>query len=354
MILTFIIVLSGTVNQKVEASADWKNLYFNEIRTAIASANQAGSGWNLDNNINRYPSFLTGFMLADLNFSGTPELLIFGDGVSASDQMGIFTIVNNNVDSIFMGWGNMNLQEYVDESFTLFKRENDGSLLYWFKSANGGEDFAEGSIYVSDKNTSMTLNFGELAKKADFIIEDEWNHDYSQIIATARIFNGRSVDEVEFNNLMDEIVKDFNRIEYEHSTLSVWDWTEWSADGTPNYWDNLSDNDIQNFLDSYISETIFDTSVSEIPSNELHEPNPIEPQENDTLISSEEESQDKQHAEDLIKLYRFNPFDYWSVGIIFALLFAWSMFAERGYILRNWVVPTFCIIAIGLNALTLN
>jgi len=48
----------------------------------------------------------------------------------------------------------------------------------------------------------------------------------------------------------------------------------------------------------------------------------------------------------------FNPLDFWSVGVIVLLLIAWGILAALKHRLRAWVVPTFCALAVTINACT--
>jgi len=48
----------------------------------------------------------------------------------------------------------------------------------------------------------------------------------------------------------------------------------------------------------------------------------------------------------------FNPIDFWSLGVIALILIVWKVLAAYKHRFRTWVVPTFCALAIGINACT--
>jgi len=49
---------------------------------------------------------------------------------------------------------------------------------------------------------------------------------------------------------------------------------------------------------------------------------------------------------------RFNPLDYWSILVIALFAGVWGVLSIRGIKLRKWIVPTLCLIAVGINAVT--
>jgi len=244
ILAVFVTLLPLSGEPVAEASPDWKQLYFDEIRAAITNSYSGRSnGWN-SANPDRHPSYLSGFMLADLNFDGIPELLIYGDGVSASENMGIFTITPGGVEKIHMDWGNPDYQEFNYSDFMLLQSENDGSLMYRIRSENGGEESSWGTIYLTSAVSPMDEHFAAFTIVVEYRINYEWTaaggHE-----RTSAVYADRNVSISEFDGLMDSMISGYNLVEYTRPTLTLFGGTQW---------ENLTDAEIRAFLDSYVPE----------------------------------------------------------------------------------------------------
>ena len=51
-------------------------------------------------------------------------------------------------------------------------------------------------------------------------------------------------------------------------------------------------------------------------------------------------------------LDNFNPLDFWSAGVVALIFVVWGVLAALKHRFRAWVVPTFCALAIAINACT--
>ena len=140
----------------------------------------------------QYPFLLTGFMLADLNFDGTPELFIFGDGAGSSEYVRILTIGPDGVYEFFRGPCNIN-------EIKLFRRHSDDSYAWGFISAIGSSDYYGGVIYRTDKDTVLDGGFEDNAVAHKF--SSRYNH-----ISRGEEYtlDGRTVSQQEYNRLMAE------------------------------------------------------------------------------------------------------------------------------------------------------
>ena len=229
---TVIIDTSKGYTPEPASAVQWKQLYLAEMQAAAAydeslrADDDALSKHDWDG---RYPFSLSGFMLADLNFDGIPELMILGDAASASTMMRIFTIINNKVELIFTGWGN---------TFDLYRKISDGSLAYRLKSYNGDYIGAFGSFYISDSSTLMDSYFREKAWRADFSETFDPDDPHAVPVWT---FNGESVSEVEYYARIDGLLAGFQSVDYIPAELMHWD-TDFNTDG------------MRAFLNSYIPE----------------------------------------------------------------------------------------------------
>lgn len=212
---------------------DWKALYLAEMQAALeyAAGFEAGApNPDHDWNASRYPEELTGFTIADLNFDGIPELIIYGDVASASEMMRIFTITNNEVVIIFIDWGN---------ELTLYRKNSGGNPAYYFESANGENNSLSGSIYITNESTQMDGSFRETSKVADFATP--YDDDDPQYVPVW-IFNGNEVTESEFNDHMAGLLTGYAEASHAIASMSKRD-------------DTFDAGGLEAFLDSYIPES---------------------------------------------------------------------------------------------------
>ena len=154
-------------------SSNWKQLYFEEMKSAIAYAREyevtrdnRNHDWS-----GRYPLSLDGFMLADLNFDGVPELMIFGDGAGYFYGMRVFAVMQSGVEKIFQD--DVSSPPYSEFTrspicIQLYRRTSDLNLAYVINSSYGEMYSGYGSIYITDRTTRMNSSFQENAKIADY------------------------------------------------------------------------------------------------------------------------------------------------------------------------------------------
>jgi len=212
---------------------EWKELYLAEMQAALAyDASMEADGYSGEDHDpdGRYPLQLSGFMLADLNFDGVPELMILGDTASAADMMRIFTISENKVEMFFTDW---------HYSLHLGRKTSDGSLAYKLICANGENESLGGSIYLTDSSTPMDSSFAQSAKKADFLTP-YFDDDPSYV--PVWIFDGESVSESEYDELMAGLFFGYTFGESGPLSVFVWD-LDTSVSG------------LRAFLDSYVPES---------------------------------------------------------------------------------------------------
>ena len=212
---------------------EWKELYLAEMQAALAydasMKADSYSGKNHDPN-GRYPLQLSGFMIADLNFDGVPELMILGDAASAAEMMRVFTISGNKVGMFFKDW-------YY--SINLGRKTSDGSLAYRLICANGENGGMSGSVYVTNRLTPVDSRFGQNAKKADFSRPYD---DDSPSYTPVWLFNGKSVSESEYNKLMVELSAGYKFEDSDPVYVFIWE-LDTSVGG------------LRAFLDSYVPES---------------------------------------------------------------------------------------------------
>jgi hypothetical protein len=215
------------------AEADWKQAYLNTLQEAQA---YAGNAENVNHDYyGDYPRYISGFELADLNFDGSPELLLFGDGASASEMMRIFTVTDAGAVKVYQDWVDMS-------DVILYRNINDGSLAYIFVGGNGMVDgeygYYEGKAYKTDSHTRMDGGFEDSAKIADFSNKYKTSGEEAPVYT----FNGRDVSEEKYNRIMEDLLAGYEEIAYTPAALR-WDYSSPPMVG-----------EYSAFLDSYTPE----------------------------------------------------------------------------------------------------
>lgn len=214
-------------------SAQWKQLYLAQMQAALAYHDSVK--WESHDQYGRYPLFLTGFALADLNFDGVPELMIFGDGASASELMRIFTISGNTTSVFFFDWGN-------PEDLTLYRHKTNGSLAYMVKSSNGDAEGGFTNTYFTGKSTPMNSNFKSSALLAEYLYYEYEDSAGNIKIESHYSFKGETLSLLHYGVRMDEFLSDYQLVSYTPVSMFV------MGDPTP------STAKLQAFLDSYVKE----------------------------------------------------------------------------------------------------
>ena len=184
------------------ANQNWKQVYIDVMLEAVNYAQVAQ--WDTHDPDGKYPKELSVFEIIDLNFDGTPELLIFGDGASVSYEMRVFTLTAEGVERIFIGWGD-------HHDIHLHRRTGDNSLAFFFTSANSDDGYY-GSIFRTDSRTDMGSGFQSAAKIADFsetfyyIYGDgEEDEEY--------LFDGRAVSQDDYYRLKAGLYAGYEAVE---------------------------------------------------------------------------------------------------------------------------------------------
>jgi hypothetical protein len=210
----------------------WKQVYLVTILEAQKYA--ANSDYSKHDWKGKYPADLSGVQLADLNFDGIPELLLFGDGAGAAETLRIFALNKNGLKKIFQGWGNW-------EDRKLFRNKSDNTSAYSFPSENGNDVSFEGVIYLTNSKTRLNDDFANSAKIASFLVESKGDDQETQ--SATYTFNGRNVSEDEYKSLRDNLLSKYEEIPYEYAEVRVL-----GVDAV------LTEKDFLAFLDSYKSE----------------------------------------------------------------------------------------------------
>jgi len=220
-------------------ASNWRELYLEELEAALAYA--ANPNWaNHDWSSSRYPLYQYGYMLADLDFNGVPELFLYGDGVSNTEFMRVYTITHDGVELIHHG---------IAGSLQLYRSRSDGSLAYLLRSGTveGDGSYEDGieTLFFTDSTTVMDSRFGDNAR----IAEATWHYTYNGITywvwgerSYSFEFDGREVSGDEYHWLLDRLLSGFDEVSY--TPASLWTWGI-----------NVTIDDMQMLLDSYIPET---------------------------------------------------------------------------------------------------
>jgi len=229
---TIIIDTSKGYTPEILSEGQWKQIYLSEILAALAYSERmeedsyARSKYDPSG---KFAMYVHEFMLADLNFDGVPELLVFGDAASASYMMRVFTIANGRAEMFFTGWGGEQ---------KLYRKVADGSLAYYLNCFNGDAQSLFGSIYVTDSDTLMDYLIRESAWVADY---DEYYDLDDTDAGPSWSISGISYSQDEYNEYFATLMDGYLAVDYVNARLEKWDADAGTAA-------------IQAFLDSYIPE----------------------------------------------------------------------------------------------------
>ena len=237
-------------------SEQWKQLYYQEMKDALAFS--ATHDFSTTNPVERYFIRLYGFMLADINFDGIPELIVIGDDNGRYWGLRIFTLYQNNTDMIFNDCCNppglAYCEDLPDFDWQLYRKISDGSYAYFFFfDWSTASDFG-GEIYSTSRATKMNKQFEEDVKKAEYCVEDirEIEYDTSGAVINESYvphywFNDQEVSEVEYNRQMRNLISGYEKVARKPCIL----WIENPFNGTGA---DGTDNDLVKFLNSYVPE----------------------------------------------------------------------------------------------------
>ena len=232
--------------------SQWKELYFEVMKSALAYS--IAADWESHDFDGKYPLRLEGFLLADLNFDGSPELIMF-DLDNRFYDMRIFSIMQNEVEMVFNGIPFANLGD--NDNIRLYRKISDDSLTYRIYSLTSTAAIQEiGNIYMTDKATKIDSNFDLSTVVADFMIWTELDDDAYSTDGLRHIFNERLVSEDEYYKLMSSLLNGYEAVNYtpafmDFNSLAQERNLDWDA-----VYDSITDSDLQAFLDSYIPEEI--------------------------------------------------------------------------------------------------
>ena len=238
---------SGTAESQAAASAqrDWKEIYLEELLAAQEYASSVEwENYDWDSN---YPFELYGAELIDLNFDGTPELILFNPGAGGSQGMRILTISGDGVQMIFNDWGNMG-------EFKLYRKRGSDDHFFAFESANGDMSGWKGAYYLTGADTKMDKSFARAARFTDFseYHEIEYNEETYEIteLGTTFTFGGREVNEEQYWRLQNNVFADYEEIPF-MSTGMIW-----GSDGNGDSFSIklLTKNELMPFLDAFDEE----------------------------------------------------------------------------------------------------
>jgi hypothetical protein len=211
----------------------WQNIYLTVMHNA---QNYAGSnpGYNPDS---RLPIYLEWFELADINFDGTPELFIYGNGAGADSRAFIYTVVNGSAEYIFSGWG------AHDNGRKLLRKSSDGTPAYRLSGMNGEEGDYSGYWALTDGNSPLDANFEQNVKLS------RWHRTFD------------TGDNGYGQNLVEEVdgyaqnISVYGISDYERDFYAEYEETAYTPAKLQGSWGTVyTDADMQAFLDSYVPE----------------------------------------------------------------------------------------------------
>ena len=229
---------SGAAAGVLTAAWDWKDIYLGEL--LAAQEYSAAADFENHDSESMYPLFLYAAYLIDLNFDGTPELLLFGPGTRDGAQaMHIFTIDGDSVQLIYRGWGDM-------DAFKLYCKAGSNIHAFTFVSARWDMTSWEGAYYLTNADTKMDRDFSLDAIFARFSERHDFDDEGNELDPTYT-FNGKEVSKTDYDQLTDNMFAGYEELPYRPVGM-IWD--------SEGYGDTfsialLSPAEIMPFLDSF-------------------------------------------------------------------------------------------------------
>ena len=220
-----------------DSGAVWKAIYLArmlDIQRSVAENiygdPDAGGGYEL------YPLYISDFRLADLNFSGEPELLVYGETFMASNYVLIYTIDGNSDLAIFNGI--ISLGPY------LYRDPGNNELFYSFTvmdySYGGGSELYEYTVNETSARSGYPRTpEGGAVERVKYTMELDSNG------GAKYTFNGMPVSETEYDIAVDGIYNGYAQVG--GYPLSVSEMYDAGADG-------YSADQLSLFLNAYAPE----------------------------------------------------------------------------------------------------
>jgi hypothetical protein len=229
---------SGVSAGELTAAWDWKEIYLGEL--LAAQDYSAAADFENHDSESIYPLFLYAAYLIDLNFDGTPELLLFGPGTRDGAQaMHIFKINGDSVQLIYRGWGDM-------DAFKLYRKAGSNIHAFTFVSARWDMTSWIGAYYLTSADTKMNRDFSLNAIFARFSERHDFDDEGNELDPTYT-FNGKEVSKTDYDQLTDNMFAGYEELPYRPVGM-IWD--------SEGYGDTfsialLSPAEIMPFLDSF-------------------------------------------------------------------------------------------------------
>jgi len=258
-----------TGNPYTDTDPLWKRLYFDEIKRLIEYS--AAHSWrDCDFNCScwhrdyEYPALpyvnLGAFLLADLNFCGTPELIFNGDEGSTS----ILAVVNNDLELLIYNWST----DWPPQGLSLYRRVADNALVYRFDT---GMPYDPTNPWVNVNIFDDATIFDETVYTNTIIASYSEMYDYDfekELNIYSYFFNNIEVSEAEYISSINDIMIDYKEVPYSFSILgdlfsSSGSWV--NNDYIPQSHVIVTDADIIIFLDSYVPITTIQNATPVSP-----------------------------------------------------------------------------------------
>lgn len=177
---------------------EWQRAYLDLLLTAQDYI--SNFDWSVSRDYDaRYPLYITDIKLADLNFDGTPELIIYGESALASSDAGIYTAVDSGAQKIFAGL------LYAGVGPSLYRDPDDGAMYYGFTRLEVLPDDIINylfTVYMTHEKTVLTDDLTETAVKAAVYTAD-FGDDPNFM------FNEENVSEEDYHVLVDNLFTGF-------------------------------------------------------------------------------------------------------------------------------------------------
>jgi hypothetical protein len=253
---------------------------------------------------------LISFSLFDFDSDGIPELFIFnGSVVSAGALTLVYTCENNEITNVGTIGQYYALTHSPDSEFSgIFEAYvRMGSYEAFYLELRDGE-----IAFIENVHLSQYDHTNEL--------EEMWRTENSSL----------------YNAYIDAIPLQF----FSLNDVRTMTWDEF-VNTCLGFRYNKPIIEMQN--NEHIEQDYDSDSIEEF---EVYGP------VHDDYHIDDESELEQVHTDDVEEKQVINIFRFWSLGVILLLIVIWGILADQNYLLRGWVIPTFCLIAITVNLLS--
>ena len=204
-----------------ETPENWKEIFGEFLETEY------------DRLIESFVSGIAGIGFIDLDVDGSPELIIFDSGASASMGVQIFDIIGREVECVSanielvgetFGAGHMSRVAISANEFAAFRLMRDtaaGERLFVADSGNGGPDFLYAELIKLGEGEDGEVTVSKFLSKYEEYEESE--EGGRELVSRRFEYMGEEADEERYNSLLSEYEAACEDTGYEAHGVFLWE-----------------------------------------------------------------------------------------------------------------------------------